>query len=761
MKKILGYSDQLTVRPGQTLVCRVSSLENEPYDAQLVRLENADSHSEQARFREVAIDCDCNGTHRGLEQAFPSGSCVSIPSGALTSNWDEFSLIMNIMPTAPTIAGQHIVTQWDPAVGAGWRLTLTDNGALSFQISDGNRDITVTLPEGTQAKCWYQVTVRASHAQRLLRLTAKRIAQSPLSISAEDELSASVELDVKVPVSAEPLLIGSASSGTNIHGQPIPKNGFYGRIENPVVYRTALTDEQLARVCEGARPQHVAAYMLADWDFSQAIGTTSIRDRSPNRLHGTTINLPQRAVRGTAWAGETNWRNDPKQYTAIHFHGDDLYDCGWNESFKLRVPDDLKSGVYAVRLRRGGSCDQQDENEDYLTFFVAPPKHKPQARLALILPTFTYLAYGNMRFIEAGRKMMGMSPEAFYGDGNSLGPGSGYYGGLINAHPEVGSSVYDFHADGTPLVFSSWLRPLLSMRPKSQLLSFGADMLFVDWLEEKDIAYDVITDDLLQKEGVELLRDYSVVMSGNHPEYPTTEQLDAIEAYLAGGGRWMYMGGNGYYWRAAVSEELPGVIEMRRGRTGSGTSKSDIGESYLEFTGEKGGIWLDIGRPPQQLFGVGFIAAASGMGESASHFRVQADARTSRASFVLEGVGDDVFGNYGILEGAAAGQEIDQVNYSLGSPENVVVIARSEDHGPGMVYVIEEMASLQPLWEVYRDRVYADVVFFETPHGGAVFSVGTMTWCGCLSHNEYQNSVSTITENVIRRFTDEAPFETA
>ncbi|MEM6484144.1 MAG: N,N-dimethylformamidase beta subunit family domain-containing protein [Pseudomonadota bacterium] len=640
MKQILGYSDQLTVRPGNTLVCRVSSQANEAYDAQLVRLLNADSHSEKARFREEEVDCGCNGTYSGLEQAIPSGSCVSIPTQALISSWDEFSLIMNIMPTAPTMACQHIVTQWDSTLEAGWRLTLTETGALSFQVRDGSGDCTVTLQEAAQPKCWYQVTVRASRAQRLLRLTAKRIAQSPLSISREDELSASAELDIKAAVGSAPLLIGSASSGTNIHGQPIPKNGFYGRIENPVVYRTALTDEQLVRVCEGSRPREVAAYLLADWDFSQAIGTTSVRDRSPNRLDGTTINLPQRAVRGTAWAGEMNWRNDPAQYTAIHFHGDDLYDCGWSESFKLVVPDDLKSGVYAVRLRRGDTFDQQDANEDYLTFFVAPAKHKPQARLALILPTFTYLAYGNMRFIEAGRKMMGLSPEEFYGDGNSLGPGSGYYGRVIDAHPELGSSVYDFHADGTPLVFSSWLRPLLSMRPKSQLLSFGADMLFVDWFEEKDIAYDIITDDLLQEEGVELLRDYSVVMSGNHPEYPTTEQLDAIKAYLAGGGRWMYMGGNGYYWRAAVSEELPGVIEMRRGRTGSGTSKSDIGESYLEFTGEKGGIWLDIGRPPQQLFGVGFIAAASGMGDSASHFRVQPD-HVDHARTVILGAGND------------------------------------------------------------------------------------------------------------------------
>ena len=52
----------------------------------------------------------------------------------------------------------------------------------------------------------------------------------------------------------------------------------------------------------------------------------------------------------------------------------------------------------------------------------------------------------------------------------------------------------------------------------------------------------------------------------------------------------------------------------------------------------------------------------------------------------------------------------------------------------------------------------ADMVFFELPNGGAVFSTASITWCGALSHNHYQNNVSRITENVLRRFLDPAPF---
>jgi len=53
--------------------------------------------------------------------------------------------------------------------------------------------------------------------------------------------------------------------------------------------------------------------------------------------------------------------------------------------------------------------------------------------------------------------------------------------------------------------------------------------------------------------------------------------------------------------------------------------------------------------------------------------------------------------------------------------------------------------------------VRGDMVFFELPNGGAVFSTGSIAWCGCLSHNEYDNAVSRITENVLRRFAADGP----
>jgi N,N-dimethylformamidase len=53
------------------------------------------------------------------------------------------------------------------------------------------------------------------------------------------------------------------------------------------------------------------------------------------------------------------------------------------------------------------------------------------------------------------------------------------------------------------------------------------------------------------------------------------------------------------------------------------------------------------------------------------------------------------------------------------------------------------------------------VVFFELAHGGAVFSASSIAWCGALSHDGYDNAVSRITENVLRRFAAEGPVNDA
>ncbi|MDP6377497.1 MAG: TauD/TfdA family dioxygenase [Pseudomonadales bacterium] len=53
----------------------------------------------------------------------------------------------------------------------------------------------------------------------------------------------------------------------------------------------------------------------------------------------------------------------------------------------------------------------------------------------------------------------------------------------------------------------------------------------------------------------------------------------------------------------------------------------------------------------------------------------------------------------------------------------------------------------------------ADMTFFKTPSGGAVFSTGSISYAGARSVNGYDNDIARITGNVWRRFADPEPFE--
>jgi N,N-dimethylformamidase len=149
--------------------------------------------------------------------------------------------------------------------------------------------------------------------------------------------------------------------------------------------------------------------------------------------------------------------------------------------------------------------------------------------------------------------------------------------------------------------------------------------------------------------------------------------------------------------------------------------------------------------------GVGF--SAQGPFES-SYYRRQPGADDPRAAWIMEGVKDHVIGDFGLSGGGAAGFELDRADPALGTPVGAVVLASSEGYGPAFMVVPEELLShiSTVTGEKPARMLRADMTYAELPGGGAVFAVGSITFCGSLSHNRYDNNVSRILRNVLDRF---------
>ena len=224
----------------------------------------------------------------------------------------------------------------------------------------------------------------------------------------------------------------------------------------------------------------------------------------------------------------------------------------------------------------------------------------------------------------------------------------------------------------------------------------------------------------------------------------------------AAGGRLMYMGGNGFYWITSL-DSTGRFIEVRR-EHGTEHWQGAPGETYHATTGEFGGLWRFRGRAPQRLVGVGFTAQGF---DRNSPFRRTPGSFDPRAAFIFEGLDENaLIGEHPslVLEVGAAGSELDRVDYAQGSPTHTLILATSFGHSDSYQHVVEEVnTSDSRQGGTENVLVKADMAYLEYPNGGAVFSTSSIAWSGSLSYNGYDNDVSRITENVLRRFAADEP----
>jgi N,N-dimethylformamidase len=733
--KITGYADRMSVESGEQINFKITT-HADTYDADLVRLIHGDVDPRSPGFKSEPVDAAFAGTYSGRVQTWDDGSFIRVPHDEVLQLAGSFTLQAWIYPTTPTKGRQGLLTKW--SVNGGYGFFIDNEGHLALSLRGENGE-TETIRSETafrspelikgsyQAPNWYFVAAVYDAATGEVTLYQQRKRSWP-GQQMSSTSSGSVSLD-RATTTADFIMGGYWQRFEP--AQQMVEGHFNGKIDGPHIYNRALRPAEIEKLREGSVTDDG---LVAAWDFAANVSSDTVTDRSANALYGETVHMPIRGVTGHNWKGrEIDFDNAPDQYNAIYFHDDDLEYAGWETDFSYTIPADLRSGVYAARV-------QTTTGDEYIPFFVRPSEGSSQADIAFLAPTFTYLAYANTS------------------SGCSACPNS----------PSLG--VYHEHSDGSGVVYSSRLRPILDFRPRAFAnygpegktpRHFNADLNMIDWLEEKQFSYEVITDHDLHREGRRLLDSYNVIITGSHPEYHSEQMLDGLSEYLNGGGRLMYLGGNGFYWVTSQPAGKPHTIEVRKW---NGTQGYEMppGEYYHSTTGELGGLWRGRGRPPQELVGVGFTAQGYGGTHTWRRnfpYKRLSDSSAEHGRFIFQGLAaDNMLGafdsprvGYGV-----AGDEVDRTDPGLGTPPHALVVARADEMSSAYQLVVEEINHTAPnLSGADHPKVRADMVYFQYPNEGAVFSVGSLSWFKGLSFNDYQNSVSQITENVLRRFMDD------
>lgn len=751
--RIHGYTDRLNAKAGQSLTAYVSAEGTAEVQAQLVRLIHGDEHPDGPGFIERAIDSPVNRSWPVQRQYVQQGNVLTVADAAnrLDLSQGAFTLYGFVFATLPAAGRQVLLGRWDLSAQRGAALGINAQGQLEFWLGDGTLVDAVAAELPLQPQLWYFVAASFDATSRratLHQVPVRNRYNSLLGHVVPLQAESHVQLALRTrPAACDGgFLVGGAHEHNPARGSFFAQC-FNGKIDRPGVLDAPASRAQIEALARGELPPMDA--VRAHWDTTagytdRGIGD-AVLDIGPHQLHAQGFNRPVRGQTGWNWNGRDDcFRLNPQVYGGIEFHDDALSDCRWQPTFEIPLPADLKSGCYAVRLRSGSA-------EEYLPFFVRPPT--PQAAICMLMPTASYLAYGNAQlafevpFAQAITAVVPVFTEAEIDyQKNGL---------------EFGLSTYEHHRDGAGVCHTSARRPILNMRPKSRMpgvawpWQFPADLSIIAWLEHKGHAYDVLTDDDLHAEGLAALKPYQVVINGTHAEYYSERMLDATEDYLAQGGRVMYLSGNGYYWVVGWREDEPWLMEVRKLEAGSRAWQSRPGEHYLASTGERSGLWRHRGRAPQKIVGTGF--ASEGMDQSVPYRRMP-DSWHKSVAWIFEGVEGELIGDFGLAGGGAAGVEIDRYDLSLGTPPHARILASSETFSDNYPLVQEEIMYNHPgMGGTQHPGVRCDMVYFTTPRHGAVFAPSSIAWGQALPCKGFDNNVSTVMDNVLRAFVRPGP----
>jgi len=750
-RPLLGYCDRLTYRQGEVVELRASG--HGLVDVSLVRLNHPPDDPDWPVPLTSPVDAVPAVRATATPQPVYPGSYLHVDHAGPLASARSLTASLYVLPTR--LRGGHpqaLMSTIDPDASGGFALVIDADGSL---VACWGRDAApagqIRSPVPLLQGYWHLVSA-AFDEDGTVTLAHSPVAAVP---GGRGRWAGSAQ-DSGLRLASEPaLLIGAGRLPgcppvARLPGQPGLGTSFNGKIEQPVLIAAAVPAERLASLNPGTVAG--AGEPIGAWDFALHQATDAVADVSGNDRHGVLVNRPARAVTGVRWRQDVHdWTRAPEEYAAVHFHDDDMEDCRWPVTATVRLPDDLPTGVYGVRLAAADGTAADGTAADIVPVIVTPAAAAPgKGDVLVVLPSFTYIAYANgtgsggdqIDYVAAG---LAAGPPPARPEHRRL-----------EEFPEIAGSLYDLHSDGSAWIYSTPRRPLLTCRPdwksswRDAYRHLGADLYLMSWLDKIGVSYDVVTDHTVHEQGADLLARYAACLTGSHPEYISRRELDAFDGYLACGGSLLYLGGNGFYWVTAECESIPELVEVRRGFAGTRAWTSAPGECYHSLTGELGGLWKNRGLPPNLLTGVGMAAQGADGGGSA--YRRTAASHDGPAAFLFEGVTAEVIGATGFDMGAAAADEVDRFDPANGSPPWGIVAASAQELSRYYKLAVEEIQiTRENTGGDHEPGVRADLVLLEHAGGGFVFAVGSIAWIQSMAVGYFDSDTARVTENALRR----------
>ena len=736
-----AYAEALSVVAGDEISIHVSS--TVPYDFSVRQLgaDPADPATDAVVYASTA--------HPPVPQPITPGSYVLVERG-LETPLDEFTLECWLRPWGFRVL-QTVMSQSDLPCNPGFALRLDATGRPEFLCGDGEGNERTLSVATVLKKRWMHLVATFCRGQMAIYVDGVRLAegQGP---------------ERCVPASA-PIRLGAGGR------LGLTDDFLDGDISMPCIHARCLSAHEVReRYADTARHCPSADASLGCWPLDEQRGA-SIKDHSGHGRHGRIVNHATWMVPGPRFDATKVPRfsnspeylpsQDPDRGNALRLAADDLVDCGWSPTHRVRIPASAKSGLYVARFDF-----MQDGEAIYYesTFIVRRARSRAAAPIAVLCASNTWLAYSS-------------SPFARNLAGAPVWPRRGV--GLPNSHPDAPDyNTYTRHRGGQPCYHTGLRMPRPNASPRA--LYEPADSGFAQWvrlerelhvwLDERGYDYDVYCDLDLHRDPA-LLKPYRTVMINGHSEYWSRPALEGLDGYLASGGTAIVLSGNTMYWRVSFNEDCS-VMEQRKTETPLGDDEAASGrhaapggvhgEQYHSQDGARGGLWRYNDRSCSDV--IGLETAGWAFAEPADfgvyrvkqpdHFLFKTPEKTG-----LTAGGTFGHGPAGSLP-RAVGHEWDLTIATLlsrtGNVPNDAVLPKPQK---GIVVLAEGVRRVPGEMDAYLDfferavqapdGVSAEMIYWERPQGGRVFNAGSVGASWVLRFDE---TFAALLTNVLAHF---------
>jgi hypothetical protein len=483
-----------------------------------------------------------------------------------------------------------------------------------------------------------------------------------------------------------------------------------GDIAAPFVAASDLGPDVIGRVVadRGRSPLHRLGLgvLHAAWDLAEERGTT-LSDSSGTGRHGTIVQGGTWQIGGPAFEASKGVpgyepASDPDRGHGLRLSSDDVADCEWSVTDEWPVPADAPSGVHAGLVRLAG---QEASAARAITFAVVRRTPRREGSVALLLATNTWYAYG--------RRPTNEQPVA----------------GLT-------ASYYSNHVSGRPFFHVSTLAPI----PRADPYGFESERAALTrhshlvrperyaeaWLEREGYPYEVITDhDLHEEPG--LLSRFPVLLIVGHSEYWSDEARQGVLDHLDKGGKVISLSGNTMYWRVTF-DPTSTILESRKtafAKDDRWLSPDRWGERWHTDDGRAGGQYPLLGRPAYEVLGLEHTGMIDdGTATSFAAIEVVApDHELFHRPEVVPISPRGTIGERNLNGPRASGYEFDAV---------VQVVGYRDQPVDGVTVLASALGQRNIEW-VGRARDHgADLILWDRPDGGRVFSAGSIGFTGAL-----------------------------